>query len=83
MGGRVHVEIPVGTKFGRLTILNYPPRLFGRGNYQYFCLCDCGVSDWFYAYKIRSGHTSSCGCYRAELTGRRNIQRSNHANTIN
>ena len=83
MGGRVHVEIPVGTKFGRLTILDLPTRLFGNGNYQYFCKCDCGVENWFYSNKLKSSHTCSCGCYRAEQTTLRNIQRSKHANTIN
>ena len=83
MGGRIHIPIPVGTKYGRLTVLDYPTKLIGRGNYQYFCLCDCGASGWFYAYKIRSGHTSSCGCYRADLTGQRNKQRSKHENITN
>lgn len=83
MGGRIHIPIPAGTKYGRLTILDFPIRLFGKGNYQYYCKCDCGIEGWFYAHKIRSGHTSSCGCYRADLTGQRNKQRSNHANTIN
>ena len=79
MGGRTHMPIPVGTKFGRLTILDYPTRLMGRGNYQYFCKCACGSTNWFYAHKMRSGHTSSCGCYRADSLGQRNKQRSEHA----
>lgn len=83
MGGRVHVPIPAGIKYGRLTILDVPTRLFGKGNYQYYCKCNCGVSNWFYAQKIRSGHTNSCGCYRADLTGSRNKQRSKHENTTN
>ena len=83
MGGRAHIPIPTGTKYGRLTILDMPTRLFGKGNYQYYCKCDCGIEGWFYAHKIRSGHTSSCGCYRADLTGQRNKQRSKHENTTN
>ena len=76
MGGRVHVPIPAGTIFGRLTVLDFPPRLFGKGNYQYFCKCDCGTTDWFYSQKIKSGHTISCGCFRAEQTTLRNKQRN-------
>ena len=83
MGGRIHVPIPAGTKYHRLTVLDMPTQLVGKGNYQYFCKCDCGTTGWFYAHKMRSGHTSSCGCYRADLTGQRNKQRSKHANITN
>ena len=76
MGGCKHTPIPVGTTYGRLTILDQPPRQIGKGNYQYFCQCSCGNSGWFYAYKLKSGHTKSCGCLRIESTIERNITRS-------
>ena len=74
--GRKHTPIPVGTTYGRLTILDQPPRQIGKGNYQYFCQCECSNLDWFYSHKLRSGHTQSCGCFRSEQTGLRNIARS-------
>ena len=78
MGGRKHIPIPVGTTYGRLTILEQPPQQRGKGNYLYFCQCGCGNTGWFYSYKLRSGHTQSCGCLRIELTILRNIARSKH-----
>ena len=74
--GCKHIEIPVGTTYGRLTILPYPVRQVGKGNYQYCCQCSCGKLGWFYASKLRAGTTTSCGCFRSEQTGLRNIARS-------
>lgn len=73
---RNHEPLQPGTQLGRLTILNQPPRQIGKGNYQYFCQCECSNLDWFYSHKLRSGHTKSCGCFRSEQTGLRNIARS-------
>ena len=68
-----HIPLKPGTVMGRLTILNVPTRLKGKGNYQYFCECSCGNTGWFYSHKLKSGHTISCGCYRSEEIAKRNI----------
>ena len=75
MGGRKHEPLEPGTILGRLTILDMPTQQKGKGNYQYYCKCECGNEGWFYSYKIKSGHTTSCGCYRIEKIVERNINR--------
>jgi len=78
MGGRKHEPIKPGTVLGRLTVLDIEPKLKGKGNYMYFCKCSCGNTGWYYSHKIKSGHTTSCGCFRKEETAKRNKLRSKH-----
>lgn len=78
MSGHKHEPLKPDTILGRLTILDVPTRLKGRGNYQYYCKCTCGKEGWFYSHKLKSGHTRSCGCYKSEVTAQRNIERSKH-----
>ena len=76
MSGRKHTPLLPDTKLGRLTVLDVPTRQIGKGNYQYYCKCDCGNEGWFYSYKLKSYHTISCGYYRSEQTIKRNKERS-------
>lgn len=60
-----------GEKFGRLTVVkriedHYYPS--GRHDVQYRCMCDCGNAVNVLGIHLRSGHTSSCGCYRQEVS---------------
>ena len=60
-----------GQTFGRLTVLHrtenhYYPN--GRHDVQYLCQCECGNTVSVLGIHLRSGHTTSCGCYRAETT---------------
>ena len=57
-----------GLKYNRLTALNY------LGNAKWFCLCDCGKNVVVDAWKLKSGHTKSCGCLASELTTSRNTK---------
>lgn len=45
-----------GLKFGKLKALEY------LGNSKWLCQCDCGNFAEINSYKLRSGHTCSCGC---------------------
>lgn len=56
--------IQTGARFGRLTILGRVQR-HGQGGY-FDCACDCGGKTITSTSKLRSGHTSSCGCLRYE-----------------
>lgn len=49
----------VGNKYGRLTIMSDYTQ---NGRWYCHCLCDCGNEHDAMQYKIKSGHTSSCGC---------------------
>ena len=63
-----------GMKFGRLTVLNrirdhYYPN--GRHDVQYKCKCDCGNTVNVLGIHLRSGHTTSCGCFRVDTSRKR------------
>lgn len=60
-----------GMRFGRLIVIDraedhyYPS---GRHDVQYICKCDCGNVISVLGIHLRSGHTASCGCLRADVS---------------
>jgi hypothetical protein len=57
-----------GQIFGKLTVMN---RVYGEGisndaHSQWLCLCECGKTTVTSSRFLTSGHTKSCGCYRAD-----------------
>lgn len=58
-----------GKKFGKLTVLEY------LGARKWLCQCDCGKKTSVFNYNLKSGATTSCGCYLAskfiDLLGKR------------
>lgn len=62
-------KLDLDDRYGRLAVLSYVPE-----KRQYLCLCDCGALTHVYAHNLRSGMTTSCGCYRR--------QRQSEANTV-
>jgi hypothetical protein len=68
--------ITPGTKFGRWTVLESTEmRQYRSGGKQLFieCQCDCGTVQFVGSYKLRIGHSRSCGCLQAEVTAERNL----------
>lgn len=58
-----------GEKFGSLTVIKrVDDHIYnnGRKDIVYECICDCGNKKDVLAVHLRSGHTQSCGCKRAE-----------------
>lgn len=55
----------IGQVFGRLTVTAEAEPLKD-GKSRWACSCSCGGSTVTSVTKLRSGHTSSCGCYRDE-----------------
>lgn len=58
-----------GYKFGRLTVLKIgEPRFQPNGTRRtmWVCKCECGTVKEFEGKSLRSGKTTSCGCYRDE-----------------
>ena len=49
----------ISKEFGWLTVTN----VIHDKLYKYICKCRCGREKIVDIYKLRSGHTSSCGCY--------------------
>jgi hypothetical protein len=56
----------VGQKHGRLTVVARAPNQETRARWH--CVCDCGNEVTVCGKKLRTKHTISCGCYRAEVT---------------
>lgn len=56
----------VGQRFGKLTVLRLYPEATSKNN-KWECLCDCGRTSTTSTAHLRSGHTTSCGCYRVEF----------------
>ena len=48
-----------GKKFGQLTVKGY------QGGKKWLCMCDCGRETVVFGFNLKSGHTTSCGCVRA------------------
>ena len=55
------VDIPLGTKFGKLTVIGRGEIRPG-GNAFWKCLCECGKECEVRGRDLRNGHSTSCGC---------------------
>lgn len=51
----------VGQRFGKLVVLNRVANNDHKQT-QWYCICDCGEYTTVTGFKLRNGHTSSCGC---------------------
>ena len=57
-----------GQRFGRLTVI----KMVGKdsiGKILWLCKCDCGEECTIRGNSLRTGNTTSCGCYRKYITG--------------
>ena len=57
-----------GQKFGRLHVIGEMPKN-KQGNYQWLCLCECGIQKVGRSGDLRNGHTKRCGCLKQEHLG--------------
>ena len=60
-----------GERHGKLIVLGFAG-IDKRGEAVWRCKCDCGNITQVTGYKIRSGHTTSCGCVRRNRLGNKN-----------
>lgn len=65
-----------GNRFGRLLVLEQVKKENDTRAY-WRCKCDCGKEIIVSGKQLRSGNTTSCGCYRAELLRQRNLEKGN------
>jgi hypothetical protein len=56
----------IGKRFGRLVVL-YISGKSKNGHKLCFCQCDCGNTKEVVDGNLKSGHSTSCGCYQKEL----------------
>ncbi len=68
--------ITAGERFGRLTILEEADPNQKTGQRRAYARCDCGTISDYNMAQMRSGHTSSCGCYNKERKIRHGHARS-------
>lgn len=62
----------VGEKFSRLQVLSKVEKGNGRSNW--LCQCDCGNQKIVDGYSLKSGRTTSCGCYKKEINEARHLE---------
>lgn len=63
-----------GQKFGRLTVVERAENYVSKSGSQkarWLCKCDCGNEVIVTGSELRSKKTTSCGCYRKEMTSKR------------
>lgn len=60
--------VPVGTRYGRWTVVSEAPDKFFSGAYRRMihCVCDCGNSGIKALVQLNNGTTKSCGCYKRD-----------------
>lgn len=51
-----------GQKFGKLTVIEFEGKR--KNLILWKCKCDCGKETIAYAGNLRTGHTTSCGCFK-------------------
>lgn len=72
------VDDLTGRKFGRLTVIAEDGR-DRHYNVFWMCACECGSLHRVNGKTLRTGETSSCGCWRREHTKRALHARHGHA----
>lgn len=60
-------EIPIGTTFGYLTVIEKTNEKNKNGNYLYLCNCICGSQIKTAGNNLKQNKRTSCGCYHREL----------------
>jgi hypothetical protein len=63
----VHFQDLTGQRFGRLVVTTFAG--ITNGVTYWTTLCDCGKTQNSQAWDLKSGHTTSCGCYHREMVG--------------
>lgn len=69
-GCKNRLEVSIGERYGRLTIVSEikSHKLRNHTGRSFVCHCDCGsVLEAVSAEKLKSGHAKSCGCIKSDL----------------
>lgn len=65
-----------GQRFGMLSVIGIADERGAHGETKWACRCDCGGTATVLGYKLRTGHSKSCGCLR-RLSGAANPNADN------
>lgn len=60
------VKDETGNTYGRLTVISKSDKTDSANNTYWNCECECGNKVVVSGYKLRRGHTKSCGCYNRD-----------------
>ena len=71
MGKKIDLK---GEKFGRLTIIGESQIKGNRNQIKWDCVCSCGNKISSFGCNLKRGITTSCGCYKSEITAKRNFK---------
>lgn len=66
----IQAEDLTGRRFGRYTVLRRAENYISKsGSHQtrWHCRCDCGNERIVFTQSLKSGHSTSCGCYQKEI----------------
>ena len=68
----------IGKRFGHLVVIEYAgDKNIGLDhNSRWICMCDCGNTTMVGSWKLKSGHTKSCGCLASEKARKRMLERN-------
>src|SRR5579859_7426474 len=61
-----------GQRCGRVVVLSREGLVSGCATWR--CVCDCGTVFVAFGGNLRKGDTTSCGCYRADITSARSLK---------
>lgn len=64
------VKIVPNVVFGRLTVIKYHGKDIKGHSSLWECMCECGSKAIVNSGLLRSGKTTSCGCYRREFASK-------------
>ncbi len=64
------VQVEVGDKFGRWTVIDNTARTASGRNRASICRCECGTVRLISNADLKNGHSKSCGCGRLTSNGK-------------
>lgn len=64
MGRKIEM---IGKKYGRWLVIEETNNRGKNGDIRYFCKCNCGTQKEVSGRLLRSGQSTSCGCYNKEI----------------
>ena len=65
--------IKPGQKYNKLTVIESTNERDSCGRVIWLCKCDCGNEIIVQGWHLRSGNTTSCGCYHSEICKNRKL----------
>lgn len=69
----------INIRFGRLTVIKYLGRKNKSRQSKWLCQCDCGNQVDVFRGSLRSGATTSCGCYFRDMVSSIRLGKSDPA----